>query len=137
MEQDRGMAMSNQARVFIQRGLGGLVFGCLFYLILFTIAKLFLNWFLPFINERYPIESPVLISAAYALAITLSMGLRIPFNSISVSMALLLTSLISGVIGMLSFLIAGRRRGVIIFLALFVLLDMAFACLTLGMILTG
>jgi hypothetical protein len=137
MGQGKGPTMSNRVKVLIQHGLGGLAFGGSFYLALSIIANTFLNWFVPFANQRFPFEKPVFITAVYSVALTIYMGLRIPFNAVSTGNSLIFTAVLLGVIGMIAFLVAGLRRGVIIFLALFVLMEIAFVCLTFGMILTG
>jgi hypothetical protein len=129
--------MSPQIKNLIQRGLAGLVLGIAFYLIVSSIAKLFLDWFIPLANQRFPFEKPIWASAIYAVAITLAWGIRTPFRFISLNYGLLLTSAVSGVIGMASFLITGMKRGLSAFLVLFTLLVLVISFLGLAMMITG
>ncbi len=137
MEQDRGKTMTSQAKKLIRHGFVGLVFGVAFYLIISSIANLFLDWFIPFANQQFPFDEPFWVKAIYAVALTLSWGIRVPLHFISANLSLLLTSVISGAIGMVSFLIKGIRKGLIIFIILSALLILAIACPAIGMITSG
>jgi len=137
MEQGKGKTMSTQVNKLIRHGFMGLVFGIAFYLIISRIANLFLDWFIPFTNQQFPFVEPIWVKAIYAIALTLSWGIRVPLRTISTNLSLLLTSVIAGAIGMVSFLIMGIRRGVFVFLILFTILFLPIAFLALGMMISG
>ncbi len=126
--------MFSQVINIIKRGFLGFSFGFVFYLILSIITNHFLSNLISLLNAKFPNEKPIIPTALYAIYSTISMGLRLPFTGLSSGESLILTSLLLGTIGTISFIILGIKRGIKIFILLFLILTLLLACPAFGML---
>ena len=119
----------------IPRWLIGLVSGASLYLTLAVASELILRWYGPYRAQAYPLEEPCASVAIYAILLTLSLGLRLPFSSaFSPTSARLISGAVCGGLAALCLQLAGIRRGAVVFLALFAILGMLLAFLTALMV---
>jgi len=134
MERIKGNKMISQVINLIKRGFLGFSFGFVFYLMLSIITNHFLSNLISLLNTKFPNEKPIIPTALYAIYSTISMGLRLPFNALSSGESLMLTSLLFGTIGTISFIILGIKKGMKIFIIIFLIFTILLACPGFGMI---
>jgi hypothetical protein len=115
----------------------GLVFGCCLYIILALSSTICLRWFVLMANAKFQYGQPIWLDAIYAILITLSLGLKAPFQSLSLVSAHIIGVGVTAIVAMIAFQCTDSKRGAVITIVLFALPVLAMACLGLGMLITG
>ncbi len=111
------------------RGFLGFAFGSVFYLALANINYYLSEQLRIFASQQFQYDKPYAISALLAITLAISWGLRTLFYFLSQEESLIITSILFGVVGLISFIGTGIKRGMIIFMLFFVLLFIALAFL--------
>lgn len=117
-----------------RRWLIGLVFGAVVLLVSSTVSGLILRWYRPYLAETYPLTSPFLPFATYAVLVTLSLEPQVLTGYLPASISRMVAVLVSGGVAAALFQTIGVRRGAAVFLVILAVTTLFVALFNAAMI---